>query len=113
MTDRKIHILFSGKTNQSGEIQRRELLWLIDNIKENEGEKREKYEKKLVNWIKAHPFIEKQVMMQGVTYDNLIDKLINFMGKTEVFNTEKVIKKGLDKYLKGRLKSLNFGGLIR
>lgn len=61
MKDRKIYILFSGKTKQSGEIQRRELLWLIDNIKENEGEKREKYEKKLVNWIEAHPFIQKQV----------------------------------------------------
>jgi len=89
MTDRKIHILFRGKTKQSGGMQRRELFWLIHNIKENEGEKRKKYEGKLGNWINAHPFIKDQIMEQGVTEDNLVDKLINHIGRTKVFDTEK------------------------
>ena len=99
MSERKIHILFRGKTKQSGEKLRRELFWLLHNIKENEGEKREKYEKKLENWLEAYPFIKKQIVNQVDLWDGIADKLINFMGRTDVFNPDEQVVKRLRKHL--------------
>jgi len=101
MTDRKIHILFRGKTRQLGEIQRRELLYILSNIENNEGEKREKYKGKLERWLEAHQFIKEQIENQVNTWDDIADKLINSMGKTCVFDVTERVEKRLSRYLGG------------
>jgi len=39
----------------------------------------------LENWIEAHSFIQEQIMNQGVESGNVVDKLLNHMGRTDVF----------------------------